>query len=94
MVGNCVKNNGEYGNCIAASYAVTNGTAFAAKGNPQIEAAYNFAAATAATQADVDAMNAAIEAFNGSPDNIYVNGEKGAEMLKRWVLTEAGPVLQ
>ena len=94
MVGNCVKNNGEYGNCIAASYAVTNGTAFAAKGNPQIEAAYNFAAATAATQADVDAMNAAIEAFNVSPDNIYVNGEKGAEMLKRWVLTEAGPVLQ
>ena len=94
MVGNCVKNNGEYGNCIAASYAVTNGTAFAAKGNPQIEAAYNFAAATAATQADVDAMNAAIEAFNVSPDNIYVNGETGAVMLKRWVLTEAGPVLQ
>ena len=94
MVGNCVKNNGEYGNCIAASYAVTNGTAFAAKGNPQIEAAYNFAAATDATPADVDAMNAAIEAFNESPDNIYVNGEKGAEMLKRWVLTEAGPVLQ
>ena len=94
MVGNCVKNNGEYGNCIAASYAVTNGTAFAAKGNPQIEAAYNFTTATAATQADVDAMNAAIEAFNGSPDNIYVNGETGAVMLKRWVLTEAGPVLQ
>jgi hypothetical protein len=94
MVGNCVKNNGEYGNCIAASYAVTNGTAFAAKGNPQIEAAYNFAAATAATQADVDAMNAAIETFNGSPDNIYVNGEKGALMQKRWVLTGAGPVLQ
>ena len=94
MVGNCVKNNGEYGNCIAASYAVTNGTAFAAKGDPQIEAAYNFAAATAATQTDVYAMNAAIEAFNVSPDNIYVNGEKGAVMLKRWVLTEAGPVLQ
>ena len=90
MVGNCVKNNGDYGNCIAASYAVTNGTAFAAKGNPQIEAAYNFAAATAATQADVDAMNAAIEAFNVSSDNIYVNGETGAVMLKRWVRTEAG----
>lgn len=96
MVGNCVKNNGEYGNCIAASYAVTNGTAFVANGIPQIEAAYNFAAATDATQADVDAMNAAIEAFNISPDNIYVNGETGAVMLKRWVLTdtEAGPVLQ
>lgn len=94
MVGNCAKNNGVFGNCIAASYAVTNGTAFVANGEPQIEAAYNFAAATAATQADVDAMNAAIKAFNGSPDNIYVNGEKGAEMLKRWVLTEAGPVLQ
>lgn len=94
MVGNCHKNNGEYGNCIAASYAVTNGTAFVAKGNPQIEAAYNFTDATAATQADVDAMNAAIEAFNVSPDNIYVNGETGAVMLKRWVLTEAGPVLQ
>ena len=94
MVGNSAKNNGEYGNCIAASYAVTNGTAFVANGKPQIEAAYNFAAATAATQADVDAMNAAIEAFNVSPDNIYVNGEQGAVMLKRWVLTEAGPVLQ
>ena len=94
MVGNCAKNNGVFGNCIAASYAVTNGTAFVANGDPQIEAAYNFAAATAATQADVDAMNAAIEAFNVSPDNIYVNGEQGAVMLKRWVLTEAGPVLQ
>ena len=94
MVGNCAKNNGEYGNCIAASYAVTNGTAFVANGNPQIDAAYNYAAATDATPADVDAMNAAIEAFNISPDNIYVNGEQGAVMLKRWVLTEAGPVLQ
>ena len=94
MVGNCVKNNGEYGNCITACYAVTNGTNFAANGNPQIEASYNFAAATAATQADVDAMNAAIVAFNTSPDNVYVNGDAGAEMLKRWVLTAAGPVLQ
>jgi len=94
MVGNCVKNNGEYGNCITACYAVTNGTNFAANGNPQIEASYNFAAATAATQADVDAMNAAIEAFNVSPDNVYVNGDAGAEMLKRWALTAAGPVLQ
>ena len=94
MVGNCVKNNGEYGNCITACYAVTNGTNFAANGNPQIEASYNFAAATAATQADVNAMNAAIEAFNTSPDNVYVNGAAGAEMLKRWVLTAAGPVLQ
>ena len=94
MVGNCIKNNGEYGNCIAACYAVTNDTKFAANGNPQIEAAYNFAAATDATQADVDAMNAAIEAFNVSPDNAYVNGDAGAEMLKRWTLTAAGPVLQ
>ncbi len=94
MVGNCVKNNGEYGNCITACYAVTNGTNFAANGNPQIEASYNFASATAATQADVDAMNAAIEAFNVSPDNVYVNNDAGAEMLKRWVLTAAGPVLQ
>ena len=94
MVGNSAKNNGEYGNCIAASYAVTDQTAFTAAGNPQIKAAYNYAAATDATPADVDAMNAAIEAFNVSPDNIYVNGEHGAVMLKRWVLTEAGPVLQ
>jgi hypothetical protein len=41
MVGYCVKNHGEFGNCITACYAVTNGTKFAATGNPQIEASYN-----------------------------------------------------
>ena len=95
FIGNCVKNNGAYGNCIAASYAVTNLTDFA-KGSakPQIEAAYNVTNVSEFTQAHVDAMNAAIEAFNVSPDNIYVNGETGAVMYKRWVLTADGPVLQ
>ena len=94
MVGYCIKNNGVYGNCITACYAVTNGTEFAANGNPQIEASYNFASATDATQADVDAMNAAIEAFNVSPDNVYVNGNTGAEITKRWALVNGAPVLQ
>ena len=94
MVGYCLKNHGVYGNGLTANYAVTTKTNFAAKGNPEIEASYNFAAATDATQADVDAMNAAIEAFNVSPDNEYVNGTAGAEMLKRWVLGANGPVLQ
>ncbi len=95
FIGNCVKNNGPYGNCIAASYAVTNLTDFA-KGSaePQIEAAYNVANVSEFTQAHVDAMNAAIEAFNVSPDNIYVNGEVGAVMYKRWALTANGPVLK
>ncbi len=95
FIGNCGKNNGLYGNCIAASYAVTNLTDFA-KGSaePQIEAAYNVANVSELTQAHVDAMNAAIEAFNVSPDNIYVNGEVGAVMYKRWHLTANGPVLQ
>ena len=95
FIGKCVKNHGTYGNCIAASYAVTNLTDFAGgSAEPQIEAAYNVANVSELTQAHVDAMNAAIEAFNVSPDNIYVNGEKGAVMNKRWVLTANGPVLQ
>ena len=95
FIGNCAKNNGTYGNCIAASYAVTNLTNFAKGGaTPQIEAAYNVANVSDLKQAHVDAMNDAIEAFNVSPDNIYVNGEKGAVMNKRWVLTANGPVLQ
>ena len=95
FIGNCDKNNGTYGNCIAASYAVTNLTVFAkGKAVPQIEAAYNVANVSELKQLHVDAMNAAIEAFNVSPDNIYVNGEKGAVMNKRWVLTANGPVLQ
>ena len=94
MVGYCVKNHGEFGNCITACYAVTNGTKFAATGNPQIEAAYNCKAVTEITEAEINAMNAAIEEFNISPDNIYVDGEKGAVMLKRWALTASGPVLQ
>ena len=95
FIGNCAKNNPTYGNCIAASYAVTNLTDFAKGGaEPQIEAAYNVANVSELTQAHVDAMNAAIEAFNVSPDNIYVNDEKGAVMNKRWDLTANGPVLK
>ena len=94
FVGDCVKNNGVYGSCITASYAVTNLTKFAAAGNPQVEAAYNVANVSELSQTEIDAMNAAIEAFNVSPDNVYVNGEEGAKMLKRWTLTANGPVLQ
>ena len=94
FVGSCIKNNGEFGSCITASYAVTKLTQFAADGNPQIEAAYNVEKVSDLSQTEIDAMNAAIEAFNVSPDNVYVNGEEGAEMFKRWALTANGPVLQ
>jgi hypothetical protein len=58
------------------------------------EASFQYDAATDATQADIDAMNAAIEAFNISPDNISIDGTTGAVMLKRWVLVNGVPVLQ
>jgi hypothetical protein len=95
MIGNSVKNHGEWGACLTASYAVTNATSYVGTGSDaQVIAAYNYTSATDATQGDVDAMNAAIVGFNNSPDNIYVDGETGAEMLKRWKLVNGVPVLQ
>ena len=95
MIGQSIKNHGTYAGCIAASYAVTDEAAILGNGPmPLLEATYIYANAADATQADVDAMNAAIEAFNVSPDNISIDGHVGAQMLKRWVLTANGPVLQ
>ena len=58
-------------------------------GKPTINAAYAYDAATDATQEQVDAMNAAIEAFN-----VAENNPQRLEIVKRWVLTADGPVLQ
>lgn len=91
-VGSMVGYDQGWGCGLSACWAVTNLSAFHATGTaPEIDAAYNYASATDATQADVDAMNAAIEAFNVSDHNISIDGvSKGAEMHKRWVRTEAG----
>ncbi|MBO5831940.1 MAG: hypothetical protein J6Q95_01430, partial [Alistipes sp.] len=95
MIGYSVKNYGEWGACLTASYAVTNATSYIGTGSDaQVIAAYNYTSATDATQEDVDAMNAGIVEFNDSPDNIYVDGETGAVMLKRWALVDGVPVLQ
>lgn len=58
-------------------------------GKPTINAAYAYDAATDATQEQVDAMNAAIEAFN-----VAENNPQRLEIVKRWALTANGPVLQ
>ena len=84
---------------ITACWAVKNGAnviANDAKYTSTInEASFQYNAATEATQANIDAMNAAIEAFNASPDNISIDGTVGAKMLKRWALDINGvPVLQ
>ena len=80
----------------SACWAVTDRTNFKGAGSstPEIVASYNYTAATNATQADVDAMNAAIEAFNVSDHNVSLDGSIGATMLRRWTLTASGPVLQ
>ena len=83
---------------VTACWAVKNGAnviANDAKYTSIInEASFQYDAATDATQADIDAMNLAIEAFNDSPDNISIDGTVGAEMLKRWVLVNGVPVLK
>ena len=80
----------------SACWALTDKTNFKGSGSstPEIVASYNYTAATNATQADVDAMNAAIEAFNVSDHNVSLDGSIGATMLRRWTLTASGPVLQ
>ena len=80
---------------VTACWAVKNGAnVIAAYGTPINEASFQYNAATDATQADIDAMNAAIEAFNESDYNISIDGTVGAVMLKRWKLVNGVPVLQ
>ena len=80
---------------VTACWAVKNGAnVIAAYGTPINEASFQYNAATDATQADIDAMNLAIVAFNNSPDNISIDGTVGAVMLKRWALVNGVPVLQ
>ena len=80
---------------VTACWAVKNGAnVIAAYGTPINEASFQYNAATDATQDDINAMNAAIEAFNASPDNISIDGTVGAVMLKRWALVNGVPVLQ
>ncbi len=83
---------------IASCWAVKNGASTMVgkdvNKNAAIKSSYLYDAATDATQADIDAMNAAIEAFNSSPDNISLDGEHGAVMLKRWALVNGKPILQ
>lgn len=97
FIGNGLKNNGQYSACITASYAVTNLTKFYGYNYaPNIEASYNVASASEITEADVQAMNAAIEAFNVSEDNrdFYNTDNAQVTMTKRWFWTANGPVLQ
>ncbi len=80
---------------ISSCWALQNGTTkLAGKGTSTNIASYMYSNATNATQADIDAMNAAIEAFNVSDHNISLDGTVGAVMLKRWVLVNGVPVLQ
>jgi hypothetical protein len=97
FIGNAVKNHGQYSACITACYAVTDLNKFYASSSaPLIEASYNVASASEITEADVQAMNAAIEAFNVSSDNVdYYNPTMHEVTLaERWVWTANGPVLQ
>ena len=74
---------------FSGSWALYNGTTKLVNGNSTIDAIYGYTSASEATQADVDAMNAAIEAFNISPinpDHVTIDD--------RWVWTANGPVLQ
>ena len=80
---------------ISSCWALQNGTTkLVGKGSATNIASYMYSNATDATQADVDAMNAAIEAFNVSDHNISLDGTIGAVMLKRWVLVNGTPALQ
>ena len=80
---------------ISSCWALQNGTTkLAGKGTSTNIASYMYSNATDATQADIDAMNAAIEAFNTSDHNISLDGTVGAVMLKHWVLVNGVPVLQ
>ena len=75
---------------VTSCWGLKNGaTKVVGTGTPTINAAYAYDAATDATQEQVDAMNAAIEAFNVSENN-----PQRLEIVKRWVLTANGPVLQ
>jgi hypothetical protein len=74
---------------FSGSWALYNGATALVNGPSTIDAIYGYTSASEATQADVDAMNAAIEAFNISPinpDHVTIDD--------RWVLTANGPVLQ
>jgi hypothetical protein len=80
---------------ITSSWAVNKGASkLFGKGSATNNASYIYNNATDATQADIDAMNAAIEAFNVSDHNVSLDGTVGAVMLKRWALVNGVPVLQ
>ncbi|MEE1147669.1 MAG: DUF6562 domain-containing protein [Alistipes sp.] len=80
---------------ITSSWAVKKGASkLFGKGSATNNASYIYNNATDATQVDIDAMNAAIEAFNVSDHNVSLDGTVGAVMLKRWALVNGVPVLQ
>ncbi|MBO7306419.1 MAG: hypothetical protein J6U59_00140 [Alistipes sp.] len=81
---------------ITSCWAVKKGGAstLVGKGSATNNASYIYNNATDATQADIDAMNAAIVAFNKSDHNVSLDGTVGAVMLKRWALVNGVPVLQ
>ena len=75
---------------VAASWAVKNATsALIGEADTDVYGSFLYDAASEASQADVDAMNAAIDTFNSSVENSY-----NINYTKRWVLTANGPVLQ
>ncbi|MBO5831351.1 MAG: hypothetical protein J6R01_07095, partial [Alistipes sp.] len=81
---------------ITSNWAVKKGGAstLVGKGSATNNASYIYNNATDATQADIDAMNAAIVAFNESDHNVSLDGTVGAVMVKRWALVNGVPVLQ
>ncbi len=80
---------------ITSCWAVKKGAStLVGKGSATNDASYIYNNATDATQADIDAMNAAIVAFNESDHNVSLDGTVGAVMLKRWELVNGVPVLK
>jgi hypothetical protein len=76
---------------IVSCWAVKKGTStLVGKGSATNNASYMYNNATDATQADIDAMNTAIEAFNRSDHNVSLDGTVGAVMQKRWTWVNGG----
>ena len=71
---------------VCASWATSK---LGGKEDTRYDGAFVFASPADATQTEVDAMNQAIENFNGSNENTY-----NINYLKRWELTANGPVLK
>lgn len=76
---------------ISGSWAVKNGVSklYGGGTSSKVESSFLYNNASEATQADVDAMNAAIDAYNAAAiEDVH------PILTKRWVLTANGPVLQ